>query len=405
MRTPSRVTLIPCLLAALAPALTAQRPDLDVTRFTTDTLILTPGARVVLDSTVRNIGLAGTGRSVNSAFYLSTDLTIDNGDIELHDWSTPSLGVGERDDHSRTVTIPLDIESRPYWIGILVDTRNVLDEVTRVNNRSAIPVVTRTTDLGVRRLLPTSLLTPGEPLHVALTVTNSGDLRADPSEVGIFLSTSSTLSTTTATFLGALPTPALQPGESAILTGQVPVPLCRRDYFDQLATFVDAFADVTNAVPESRENNNSNETGGVLLLPRRIDGSAFELEWMPRARANGTGAVTTSRAVVPLATGNRSQLCITAPAHVSSWYLLLWSGQPTFTFDAFTQLGIQLVNTSVFQNWVGTVSGDHDFAVFDLPAFPSVVGGFSAYTYLQIYNPSNFRLVAADLTPVRTVFQ
>ena len=86
-------------------------------------------------------------------------------------------------------------------------------------------------------------------------------------------------------------------------------------------------------------------------------------------------ATTQRGAVSPLSatfnsTGGIAGIALTAPQLPFNHYVLVWSASPViFTFDAFSDVSLGLLNTPMFGSWLGTTDHEgRETATFRMPA-------------------------------------
>jgi subtilase family serine protease len=111
-------------------------PDLTVSGLTAPGTVLT-GATVTLNDTTSNIGGGAAGSSV-TRFYLSVNLSVDAGDIELGTRNVPSLGAGGLSAGSTSVVIPTGLAPGSYWIIGVADSTNTVAETFETNNNRVV---------------------------------------------------------------------------------------------------------------------------------------------------------------------------------------------------------------------------------------------------------------------------
>ncbi len=116
-------------------------PDLEIKNFDTDRISTSIGGQLVVEWEVHNTGYT-TARNSYSGIYLSSNSTITANDLFLISEKTNSLDPEEVDNELETVTLPSDIESGEWWIGIIADHKDdVLEDVETNNESKSIKIV------------------------------------------------------------------------------------------------------------------------------------------------------------------------------------------------------------------------------------------------------------------------
>lgn len=266
---------------------TLGQPNLKVTAFQ-----ITPSPLHWGDVIDWSATLINSGDTDSSAFdlslFLSTDTTIDTTDYLSPDGfvlqSVQSLQAG----HSVVLTGQYTLPNAPptgfgvagsYTFGILVDTQNNINESNESDNANQGVGIDKTTvefqqgapDLKVTALqVATGPFHWGDAIHWTATVLNNGNATADASNLRLFLSADSTLTSadylSPTGFAGSSIT-ALARGESIQVEGDYTLGLNPPDGFSAAGTFYfGAIADFDGAIAESNENNNSNQGVGTDIV-------------------------------------------------------------------------------------------------------------------------------------------
>ncbi len=111
------------------------KPDLAVTRVTTDKVNAGAGDEVTVRTTVENIG-SDVATNVTVAVVLSTNEAISRQDVELDSFMV-SLGAGDTVTTTTSVSIPAMVNSGNYWLGSYADSTATIDELSESNNGRA----------------------------------------------------------------------------------------------------------------------------------------------------------------------------------------------------------------------------------------------------------------------------
>ncbi|NJN12323.1 MAG: hypothetical protein HC836_30145 [Richelia sp. RM2_1_2] len=100
---------------------------------------VTPGQQVRTEFTYENNG-ASTQSNVRVGFYISTNDTISTGDQRIAG-TTLNLGRDNVYTARNTVTIPSSLQrNRNYWLGVIIDENNSINENVEWNNATYIPI-------------------------------------------------------------------------------------------------------------------------------------------------------------------------------------------------------------------------------------------------------------------------
>lgn len=223
-----------------------------------------PGATIVVTDTTSNQG-AGDAGSSNTAFYLSTNLTVDAGDTQLGARAVPALAAGATNSGSTSLVIPAGTPTGNYYIVANADNANQVLENNETNNARASFQVRVGPDLADTISAVSSAGGAGGPITVTDSVKNQGGGDAGPTTTMFYLSTSAVFSPS-ATPIGARSVPAVAAGGTNVASTTVTLPA-------GLATgtyFVFAAADAGSAVSETVETNNTSFGVAVRVGPDLI---------------------------------------------------------------------------------------------------------------------------------------
>lgn len=179
-----------------AVAVGLYRPDLTITALTMPATGAT-GRPLMLTSTVRNVGPAPAG-PFTVRFYLSSDATLDGGDVLLGARMLGGLGAGATSTAVTSLTIPADTSApSPYRIIAVADALGQQVEADEGNNTFVSPA---TVAISLYRpdLTITALTTPasgatGRPLAITHSVKNTGPAPAGLFTIRFYLSGDDTL--------------------------------------------------------------------------------------------------------------------------------------------------------------------------------------------------------------------
>jgi subtilase family serine protease len=204
---------------------TAYRPDLTVTD-----LVLPAKAQagrpLAIRHTVRNVGNAPAG-AFAVRFFLSTDDTLDAGDVLLGARNVAALGAGVSSTAITTLTLPGNTSvPGTYRVIALVDAVGKVAELDEANNTaisSPLTVTAYRPDLTISKVSVPATAQAGRPLAITHTVRNIGPAPAGAFVIRFYLSADDTLDTSDV-LLGARTVAALAAGASAAAITTVTVP-------------------------------------------------------------------------------------------------------------------------------------------------------------------------------------
>lgn len=129
--------------AATLEVRSAGLPDLRATAVSSRYRTARVGGRLVLSRELQNRG-SGESGACDYAIYLSTNQSVTTSDRELHRFRfSDGLAPGER--HSETVEldVPSSVAPGDYWVGLIVDPDDAVQESEERNNTAASAVFVR----------------------------------------------------------------------------------------------------------------------------------------------------------------------------------------------------------------------------------------------------------------------
>jgi subtilase family serine protease len=113
-------------------------PDLAFTSLSLSPASLPAGANLTVSDTVKNQG-AGIAAASTTRFYLSTNTTLDGGDVALMpSRAVPQLADGASSSGATSVNIPSNIAPGSYYVIAQADADGVVAESTETNNVSVV---------------------------------------------------------------------------------------------------------------------------------------------------------------------------------------------------------------------------------------------------------------------------
>ena len=178
-------------LTSSSIAVTPYRPDLTVTD-----LVLPAKAQagrpLAIRHTVRNVGNAPAG-AFAVRFFLSSDDTLDGGDVLLGSRNVAALGAGVSSTAITTLTLPGNTSvPGTYRVIALIDAAGQVAELNETNNTavsSPLPVTAYRPDLTISKLSVPVTAQAGRPLAITHTVSNIGPAPAGAFVIRFYLST------------------------------------------------------------------------------------------------------------------------------------------------------------------------------------------------------------------------
>jgi subtilase family serine protease len=110
-------------------------PDLSVSFLSAPTEAA-PGATIAVNDTTRNLGGDAAATST-TAVYISTNSTLDGGDVLLGSRAVPALAAGASSAGSTTVVVPAGQAPGSYFLIARADADGLLTEANETNNTRA----------------------------------------------------------------------------------------------------------------------------------------------------------------------------------------------------------------------------------------------------------------------------
>src|SRR6185436_8416472 len=164
------------------------------------------GGTIPLSDTTSNIGGGAAGAS-STAFYFSTNATLDAGDVQLASRSVPALDPGQTNTGAVMVTLPAGLAQGTYFIIARADAAGAVAEFQEGNNTRATSLLIGA-DLSVSSLNGPATAGAGLTISVSDTTRNQGGGSAAASTTSFYLSTDATLDGSDI-LIGSRPVPAL----------------------------------------------------------------------------------------------------------------------------------------------------------------------------------------------------
>jgi subtilase family serine protease/subtilisin family serine protease len=219
------------------------------------------GTMLVTDST-RNQGAADAPAST-TAFYLSSNSTLDAADRRLGSHAVAALGAGVTATASITLTVPGTVLPAAYFlIAQADDDRAVAETIESNNRRVATTKIKVGADLTVTGVAAPSIGGAGASLTVVDTIENEGGAPSTPTEAVLYLSANTTLDTGDVE-LGRRPVGAIasRAADSASVVVTLPADTAVGSYY------IIETVDAADLIDEALETNNTYRSGLVRVGP------------------------------------------------------------------------------------------------------------------------------------------
>ncbi|MFY9223101.1 MAG: CARDB domain-containing protein, partial [Blastocatellia bacterium] len=250
-------------------------------------LVVTPttvnaGGMIQVAFTLVNQGTATAGVSRQNIVF-STDNVITAQDTVLATVTANVLSPQSSQPFTQIITIPMNLSSGQFFIGVIADATGMITEMDETNNTTSVMInVNSMPDLliGGFRLNPTTV-TPGNTVRVDFTVTNQGSDDA-PSHVEEVRLSRDNIFGLDDILLRTETLASLRPGEVARFSLDVRIP----DDTVPGSYFIGVTVDARSTVVESDETNN--QASGAISVSGLIDLDLTNLILSPNTGASGT---------------------------------------------------------------------------------------------------------------------
>jgi subtilase family serine protease len=223
------------------------------------------GGTISVTDTTKNAGVGTAGESV-TAFYLSTNISLGEGDAFLGTRSVPLLASGEVSSVSTPLTVPADTPAGLYRVIAVADSEHAVEETSEANNtKYSSGRVTIGADLVVTAVVAPATAGAGNSIAVTDTVKNQGAGDAPDSTAALYLSTNVQLDGADV-LLGSHAVPALEAGTSSSTESTVVIPpgTTTGTYY------ILGVADSSGQVDEAVETNNVKYSSIVRIGPNLV---------------------------------------------------------------------------------------------------------------------------------------
>ena len=259
-------------------------PDLTVSSITVPSTAQT-GRPLAIGHTVSNAGAAAAG-AFTVRFYLSTDATLDAGDVLLGSRTLTGLGSHASNTMVSTFTVPANLSVNTYHVLVVADALNQVTETDKTNNTGVsgpLAITAFLPDLTVTALTLPPTGQTGRPLAITSTVRNGGPAPAAASTVNFYLSSDANLDAGDV-LIGSRAVAGLGAGASSTAMTTVTIPA---NTSAPNSYHVIAVADALNQVAESDETNNVFASPGVVAISLYRPDLTITTLTVPAAGATG----------------------------------------------------------------------------------------------------------------------
>jgi subtilisin family serine protease/subtilase family serine protease len=225
------------------------------------------GAAVVVTDTTKNQG-TGAAPASTTAFFLSTNTTLDASDVPVGSRAVPALAAGAANTLSTALSIGASTAAGSYYVIAKADSESAIPESIETNNARVSGVVKIGPDLIVSAVSAPISAAAGTAISASDTTKNQGGGGAESSTTRFYLSSNTALDASDV-MLGTRLVPALAAGStnSGGVSLMLPSSTATGIYY------VIAQADGAAAVPETTETNNIRVSGALRIGPDLIVGS------------------------------------------------------------------------------------------------------------------------------------
>ena len=405
-------------------------PDLIVSALTAPA---TGGANATISvtDTTQNQG-SGTAVASVTAFYLSTNTTLDAADVAIGSRSVPLLAAGASNTATTVLTIPAGTPGGTYYVIADADSTNSNTETSETNNTRVSAAIKIGPDLTVTSVSVPASGGAGGTITVTDTTADPGGGAAPASKTGYYLSTNTTLDSGDV-LLGFRSVPAIPAGGTSAGSASVVIPAGTTAG----TYYVIAVADYDNSVSETNETNNTAVSGLIRIGPDLVESSAsvsptggaglpvtvtdtVKNQGLGDAPASTTGFYLSNSVVfttaaqligtrpvpaLPAGTSNTASTTVTLPSNLApgNYYVFAsadYNNQVAETFESNNNSFGQLVKVGPDLT-VTTFSPPASIAVGATAQVNSVVanqgGGVAAASTLRVYLSTNQTLDSADV--------
>ncbi|UOQ53320.1 CARDB domain-containing protein [Hymenobacter cellulosivorans] len=203
--------------------------------------------------------------SSNVGYYLSTDATFSSADVLLTSTAGGTLTAGNYSTRYPSLTIPAGTAAGTYYVLFVADYQNQVTETNENNNVASaqLTVVTPGIDLAIlQAYLNQTSSVAGGTVSGSHYIINQGTTAAASSNVGYYLSTDATLSTSDVLLSNSASGTLYAGGYNSLYPSlTIPTGTTPGSYY---VLFV---ADYQNSISETNENNNVAAAALTIVAP------------------------------------------------------------------------------------------------------------------------------------------
>ncbi|WP_179225471.1 CARDB domain-containing protein [Hymenobacter mucosus] len=253
--------------ADIACVTTVPQADLAVQGASVQPLSVVPGTSLSVNCTVYNLS-AATAQGSSVGYYLSSDPILDANDQLIGSSVGNTLAGNQSSYRTNSLTLPASTPTGSYYVLFVADYQNVVSESNEANNVASVSVsiVPPVTDLVIQQAyISTTSTAPGNVLGLSCNIVNQGNITANFSSVGFYLSTNTTLDANDQLLASAFGS-QLSPSYSQYRTVSTNVPPGTAPG----AYYILFVADYQGVVPESIETNNIT-AASIAVVPPSVD--------------------------------------------------------------------------------------------------------------------------------------
>ncbi|MBI5762578.1 MAG: hypothetical protein HZA51_03530 [Planctomycetes bacterium] len=225
------------------------------------------GQQITVDWAVRNAGGLQALGNWEDRLYLSTDQTLDGGDVLLATAAIDGpLAPAGQYNRNLQVTLPTDYQTTgTRYVLVKTDAATVIQEANETNNVGSSAGISLTPtsapDLQVELVSAPSTAVFGQTIDVSWTTRNAGNLTASgPWEDRVYLSTDQVFGGGDTLVFTSAGNGPLDGGTTYSRNVQVPLPI---DVVGSGTRYILVRADATGVITESNEGNNAASSSAI----------------------------------------------------------------------------------------------------------------------------------------------
>lgn len=230
------------------------KPDLTIQDFDVTPRAIAPGGSIDISLTLLNIG-GSQAASSQIQLYLSKDLTIDAGDLNLaYGTIDPVEAGGQISVSGEDIFLPDDVASGTWYALAMADAEFEIDETNENNNLASVSIVVQgeTADLQIGSVsIYPLVITPNTNVRVSSVVYNAGNALASNVKITYYLSSDELFDAADKKLFDES-TRTLSPKATVLLSGGFTI----QSDFAPGQYFLIGMVDKDNSVNESDETNN-----------------------------------------------------------------------------------------------------------------------------------------------------